>query len=709
MRWFKRLLFLGVLLSLTLVVFLAISIKNIDKLWSPLLEVKLLEQQKKNSVRILAHNEKGDAKWLGSLTQGKMEERNFIKLKDVPPLLVQSIISVEDQRFLEHSGFDSIGILRAAVRSAMQMRFAQGGSTLTQQLVKNMFLTPERTIKRKFTEIILSILIERRFSKDTILEAYFNEVYLGQLGNVEIHGVSRAANYYFAKEVDELDLSESALLAAIINSPGRFNPWRHPERAKARRKKVLLALVRNNFILPQEAAVADMNPLPKKSKMLTDSQSQFLLNIVKKKLIETYGEYEVIKGGFDVITSIDLDLQRLSEKHLKAVPKKFGKEYQALIVAADPQNCNILAYAGGTNYHYTQLDRIVSSKRSIGSLIKPLILSSVLDEGSHIELATPLLDEEFTWHYDRGNGQWSPKNFDKKFRGEVTVRTAVEQSLNVPFIRLVHDLEPNGTLYDFFDPQRALGLKIPKHLALPSSALGTNEQKPWDVLQAFVKVTRQAMGLAENAGDFGCKLGFFKNQNSSPESVATSEEEDQAYKGVEIEVDHYRQVGARLTLSVLEGALRRGTSRYLGAQLPLTQQWGGKTGTGSDQKDSWYVAVSPNLVILSWMGRDDNKENELTGSSGALRLLSPIIKYWSSNKQNKNWEWPMPKGIHWSVVKNDSNCLLSKNQTRALKITLNDKMKTTPPPTSFRHLGQNYRLELIKNSRNISTCDIVEE
>jgi penicillin-binding protein 1B len=297
-----------------------------------------------------------------------------------------------------------------------------------------------------------------------------------------------------------------------------------------------------------------------------------------------------------------------------------------------------------------------------------------------------LKDEALEWRY--GRQVWKPVNYDNKFRGLVSLRQTLEESLNVPLVALFQSIEPSGMLSDVLDPLRAMGLDVPPERALPSAILGAIDQSPWATLQSYLKFTRRALGWADTAADLGCELQF---QKRSPDELATLS----PLGGRE---DAYNALGARLTVSTLEGALRRGTSRSLGAKLPQDQAWAAKTGTSSDLRDSWFVAMSPELVVLSWVGRDDNQKTPFTGATGALPLAQPIIE--SATKKGSSWNWPSSEKLVWKIVDIELGCLL--DDKTLLESTLS--VPTSPPPGVFRLNGRNLRLELFIDDRLPETC-----
>ncbi len=680
----------GGLLSLVFCALLGVVylVWDTDRTWSPVIEPRISEQSKLGSIRVLANDPQQPTKhrWIGSFTAGRMEEREALNLAEVPPLLIQSIVVLEDPRFLSHEGFDILGILRAFYKNLVALRYAQGGSTITQQLVKNVFLTNEKTLKRKFTELILAALVEKKFSKDEILEAYLNEVYLGQLGAVEIHGVGRAAEYYFNKKVGNLELAEMALIAAMVNGPGLYIPWRYPERAKARRDKVLGALRDANLILPNEYDEASKALLPSRSDYAAGVRAPYLMDALKERLLKDLGELKVLEGGFDAALSLDLELQELAEGTLSKAAATWAPGRQAAIVAADPSTCEIRVYAGGTDYRISQLDHIRQIRRPIGSLMKPLAIQHLLQEDASLSLGTLLSDQPLDWSFDSGRSNWKPVNYDKKFRGDVTLRQTLEESLNVPFVRIFFEREPSGLLDSMLEPVRELGMTVPKDRALPSSLLGALEQRPYDVLHSYVKLVRRALGLAADAKDEECKLDFMKSEVSLTDSG-----------------EAYGQSGARLTIAALEGALRRGTSAALGRTLPPDQAWAGKTGTSSELRDSWSVSVSPRLVVLSWVGRSDNGATGLTGATGALPLVIPLIQK-QAGRNPDPWSWPLPESIEWRALRADTHCAVRKDFSDSLLSSEADRATTTPPPEIFERSGERYVFELFSTEATTKSC-----
>jgi penicillin-binding protein 1B len=682
----------GIILAACLGALLAVSaavlffVWSVDREWSSVLEERIREENKRASIRIMVTDTKtAQKKWLGSLSAGRLEDRQPVTISEVPPLLLQAIVTLEDPRFLGHGGFDTVGILRAMAANLKSLRYAQGGSTITQQLVKNVFLSNEKKLRRKLTELVLSALVEKKFTKDEILIAYLNEVYFGQLGPVEVHGVARGADYYFGKPLQDLELHEMALLAALVKGPGYYSPWRHAERALTRRNFVLGKLYESQLILEAEYQEAIKKPLPVRRGLITPFRAPYVMDAIRQKLLEERGEAALLSEGFEVNLALDLELQEQAEKILLETSQSWEPEQQAILLAARPRDCRILGYVGGTHYQVTQLDHIRQMERPIGSLVKPLLLAQPLDSGD-LTLASQFDDQPLEWVYDNKRGKWTPSNFDRRFRGKVRVRDILEASLNVPFVRYYFEKNPTGLLWEQLDPLRALGLKTPEERALPASLLGTIEQSPWRTMEAFLRLSRRAMGLATNAADLDCKLSF---EESAPEPIAPPE------------TMPYGQAGARLTLAALEGALRRGTSVALGSKLPLTQTWAGKTGTSSDQRDSWYALMSPDIVFLGWVGRDDNKETKFTGATGALPLVSAWVRsrLKDAARSEEIWSWPDPVGTEWKLIDPERGCERASSG-------LNAPTSTTPAPVVFDHEGRKAVWEIFRPGTQLEACQL---
>ncbi|MEI7440138.1 MAG: transglycosylase domain-containing protein [bacterium] len=664
-----------------------VSIKNITEEWSPLLEQRIRSRQQVSTIRVLAKNQKGEDEWISSIVGGHAEVRKNVPLAEVNPMLLEAIVSLEDPRFLSHGGFDVFGIARAAFKNLINLRYKEGASTLTQQLVKNLFLTQEKTLMRKFKEIVLSILVEKRFQKEEILEAYLNEVFMGQVEYPDVLGIQKAAEFYFGKDQSQLEVHEVALISAMVAGSGFYSPFKHPDRALARRNKVLNILLNAEKITQEEFDSALKLPLPKEPHPSFRSKASYAIDEIRDSLVKKDGELRVVLGGYDVQTTLDADLQRQSEELFLKESKTWPKQLQVALVGIDPRTCEYKVYQGGTSYTATQYNRLTRAKRPPGSLIKPLLLAPIISKNSHIHLAKLIQDEEFTWTYDKGRGQWSPKNYDRKYRGTVSLRTTLEQSLNIPFTKIFQELEPNGLLKDIFSPVVNWGLDIPDNRALPSALLGSVEQKPLDMARAYVSLVRTALGY-QSLNDTACTPSFLPKEISS--DFLNANKTDQA--------------GALLTLEAMQGVVRRGSARVLGSQLPTNQEWAGKTGTSSDKRDAWFVLASPELVLLAWMGMDQNIETDFTGAWLSSHLIAPLIKNYSENFPD-GFSWPINSQLVWKVIDLERGCEYPGAYARELREKFSNQIKSKEGlPNEAIVDGHHLAFELFKESDELSYC-----
>jgi penicillin-binding protein 1B len=663
------------------------SIKNVTYEWSPLLDQRIRSRQQISTIRVLAKNQKGEDEWISSIVGGHAEVRKNIPLAEVNPILLEAIVSLEDPRFLSHGGFDVWGIARAAFKNIINLRYKEGASTITQQLVKNLFLTQEKTLSRKFKEIILSILVEQRFQKEEILEAYLNEVFMGQIQYPDILGVQKASEFYFGKDQSQLEVHEVALISALVAGSAFYSPFKHPDRALARRNKVLNILMNAEKITQEEFENALKLPLPKEPHTSFRSKASYAIDEIRDSLIKKDGELKVVLGGYDVQTTLDADLQRQSEELFLKESKTWPKQLQVALVGIDPRTCEYKVYQGGTSYTTTQYNRLTRAKRPPGSLIKPLLLAPLIKENPKIHLAKLIQDEEFTWIYDKGRGQWSPKNYDRKYRGNVSLRTTIEQSLNVPFAKVFQEIEPDGILKNSFQPLVKWGLDIPEDRALPSALLGSVEQRPLDMARAYVSLVRTALGY-QSMNDAACDPSFLPKDIS--DDFLNANKTDQA--------------GALITLEAMQGVVRRGSARVLGSQLPINQEWAGKTGTSSDKRDAWFVLASPELVLLAWMGMDKNLETDFTGAWLSSHLIAPLIKNYSEKFAN-GFMWPTSSELNWKVIDLERGCEYPGAFARQLREKFSDQIKSKEGlPNEALVEGHHLAFELFKKSDELSYC-----
>jgi len=543
---------------------------------------------------------------------GEREERDIVKIDEVPPYLVNAILAIEDKRFYRHPGVDLMAIARATLANIKARRIVQGGSTITQQLIKNMFLTPEQTIARKVKEAIMALVLETQYDKDKILESYLNEVYFAQSGSVAICGVGEAARFFFGKDVRKLDLAEAALLAGLIRSPAGYSPKRNIERAKARRDVVLNSMLAQGLITQQDYERAKKRSIDVWPTSPPKTTAPYFINLVKRELAKNYPPELLGSEGLMIYTTLDLKLQQFAEEAvkegLKALEKRHPKlkrddnPLQAALVAVRPQNGHIVALVGGRDFGKSQFNRAILAKRQPGSAFKPFTyLTAFTYLPSEITPATVIPDEPVEIKLDRKR-VWRPKNFKNKEYGHVTVRQALEKSINRPTVWLANRVGFDRVI----DMVERLGIEV--KAPYPSVVLGAIEVSPLELAQAYTALA--------NGGRLVSLKGI--DQITMREG-----------KTLEARTTTSRQVlkqdATFLVNHILQGVFDRGTGRSARA-YGFTYPAAGKTGTTDEHRDCWFIGYTPDLLCAVWVGFDDNSSTGLTGASGALPIWTEFMK-----------------------------------------------------------------------------------
>jgi len=545
------------------------------------------------------------------------EERQVVSLDAVPPLLIRAIITTEDQRFYQHHGIDPAGILRALLVNLRRGHVVQGGSTLTQQLMKNFFLSQERTLERKLREALMAVVAERHFSKGEILENYLNEIYLGQNGLQGIFGVWEASQFYFACPPEELSTAEIAMLAGLIRAPNRYSPYRDPAVAKGRRNLVLTLMLKAGDISAEEYARAVREPLRTAGIHAQRNAAPYFVDFLRQELEQEYPPEVLTSDGLRIFTSLDVQLQRMAEQAvregLENLEKRFprlvgktgGERLQACLVALQPQTGEIKAMVGGRDYATSQFNRIVQARRQPGSVFKPFVYLTAFEESrgspDPISPTTVLEDAPFEWAYDAQ--VWSPHNYKEHYFGNVTVRQALEHSLNAATARLAHQvgIEPIRTL------ARRMGIVSPLP-PYPSLALGALEVSPFEIARAYAVLANQGLGAVPRA---------------------TRKVLDEAGEPIERRPVRLGRVispeAAYLTTHLMEGVLDYGTGRGAREQ-GFTRPAAGKTGTTNDERDAWFAGFTPDLLAVVWVGFDKREPLGLTGAQAALPIWTSFMK-----------------------------------------------------------------------------------
>jgi penicillin-binding protein 1B len=546
---------------------------------------------------------------IGGIYPAHNEDRVLVKLNEVPPLLIKGLIAVEDRKYYTHHGIDPRGVGRALV-TTLRGAGVQGGSTLTQQLVKNFFLTPERTLRRKFTEMIMAQLLELHYSKEEILEAYANEIYLGQDGNRAIHGFGLASHFYFNRPLSQLDLPQAALLVGLVKGPSYYDPRRHPARALSRRNLVLQEMLQQQAITQQQYAAARAAGLGvvEQAPGGTSLYPAFV-ELVHRQLRRDYREEDLRSEGLLIFSSLDPLAQFAAERALTTRLTQLEKARrippQALegaVVVSNTQNGEIQVLVGGRNTRYEGFNRALDTERPIGSLIKPAIYLTALERPDTYTLATLLDDSPLVWR-ERGAADWEPHNYDKAFHGQVPLRLALANSYNVSSVRLGLSLGVRTVM----DNVRRLGVERDLN-TYASSLLGADGLSPLEVTQMYQSIA---------SGGFRVPLRAIRD-------VLTAE--GQPLQRYPLSIEQVIEPGpAYLITSALQGVVREGTADDLNKFLSPDIHVAGKTGTTNDLRDSWFAGYTGDRLAVIWIGRDDNQPINMTGASGAMTVWGDMM------------------------------------------------------------------------------------
>jgi penicillin-binding protein 1B len=549
---------------------------------------------------------------IGSIYPAHNEDRILVKREDVPQSLVDMLVAMEDRNFYQHFGIAPLAIARAAWVNLRAGEYQQGGSTLTQQLVKNYYLTPKRSLGRKLVEAVMAISLDFHYSKDEILEGYINEIFLGQDGPRAIHGFGLASQYYFNQPLKNLQLPQLATLVALVRGPSYYDPWRHPQRAVDRRNLVLASLQEQGFIDPEAARLAQLQPLGV-GKRYAGSRRRYpaYLDLVRRQLQADYRAEDLSSEGLMIFTNLDPIVQQGAEQSLARVIKELQASRQGLedlqgaVVLGQPETGAVLAVVGGRDGRYAGFNRALDAQRPIGSLVKPAVYLTALATGRYT-LATLLEDQPITVKLPNGSS-WSPQNFDKKSHGEVPLFVSLAKSYNQATTSLGMDVGVSAVI----DTLGKLGVEreLPE---VPSLLLGAGGLSVLEVAQYYQTI----------ASD-----GFYTPLQAIRAVTSGAGERLSRY---DIAVE--QRVDAK-SLFLLQAAMEQtaewGTGKGLRRYLPQGFTVAVKTGTSDGQRDSWFAGYSGDLLGVSWLGNDDNSRTPITGGSGALRVWGDIFRQYS--------------------------------------------------------------------------------
>ncbi|EIJ74417.1 penicillin-binding protein 1B [Haemophilus haemolyticus] len=561
-----------------------------------------------------------------AMLESDNEDRLAIPLQNYPRLLIDALILTEDRRFYDHHGINPVGIIRALITNIRAGQTVQGGSTLTQQLVKNLFLSSERTITRKANEALMSLVLDWRYDKNRILETYLNEIYLGQNGDTQIHGFELASQFYFGRSIREISLDQIALLVGMVKGPSLYNPWRNPQNALERRNVVLKLMLEHKMIGDELYQLLSQRPLGVQQKGQISRKYPSFIQTLQADLRRELGEHKISSLlGARIFTTMDLKQQAQAENAVvntvSQLQLKTKNPYlEGAMIVADYRVGEIRAVVGGLQTQYAGFNRALMAKRQIGSLVKPSIYLTALSNPEQFRLNTPINNQPITINV-KGSPPWQPRNYDKKYSGSVMLMDALARSLNIPTVNIGMKVG----LSKVIDTQKAMGwdnVEIPK---VPAMLLGAYTISPYDVTKLYQTIANQ-----------GGRIDLTTVDTIADRQGNIIYQHDKTAKQV------VPQEAAFQTLFAMQQTVERGTARSLQndyADLRLA----GKTGTTNDARDTWFVGIDGKNISTVWLGRDDNGETKLTGASGALQIYKDYLShtYIEKLKLNKpaNMKW----------------------------------------------------------------------
>lgn len=577
---------------------------------------------------------------IATLYGERREERRLVRLQEVPPLLVTTLQAVEDRDFKHHIGVDFSGIIRAAWVNFRSGEIRQGASTLTQQLARNLYLDREQKYWRKIKEALHAIAMERRFDKARILEAYLNEVFLGQQGGQAIHGFAAAAEFWFGSEIEQLQPGEIALLVGLVRGPSFYDPRRHPERARERRNRVLQQMASTGLISPSEAASYAAQPLGLKRNVgLAGNRAPDFLSLVRTQLERDYPAEALRGAGLTVLTTLAPSAQGAAEAsvraELEALQTGNRPPLEAALVITDGQRGEVLAVVGARRPAPGGFNRALDAQRPVGSLLKPFVYMLALAQPQRYALATPVDDAPIEVRLPNGR-TWEPSNANDRSHGRVSLQQALAQSYNQATVRLGMELgvERLGRLIEVLS-----GTRPPAH---PSLLLGAIDMSPYQVAQLYqflasggrLQPLRAVRGVLDAEGR---PLSRYDRPIEPPQPGDA--------------------LASRLTGLALQEAARSGTAQRLASEGLARLSPAGKTGTSNDSRDSWFAGYTGSHLAVAWVGNDGNAPTGLFGATGAMRLWSSVFKRLPSSPLNVGEEglefaWLAPENF----ARTDEGC-----------------------------------------------------
>ena len=588
-----------------------------------------------------------DAPLITALVADAREKRRDVPLQVIPRPMVEAVLAIEDRRFYDHPGIDPIGIAGAVFRNVFGNKaYLASGSTITQQLVKNTFLTPEKTPKRKMTEWFMSVVLETRLTKDQILQLYLNDVSLGQRGSFAIHGVAEASRLFFAKDIANVNAVEAATIAGVIQSPSRLSPFNNPERAKDRRNVVLRAMVDAGFMASDAAERAVREPLGIVQRAL-ESEAPYFVDYISQELQSKYPSV----GTVDVYTTLDVHLQRVAQDALRdgltrldEILARRKRRPQAALIAVDPRSGEVLAFVGGRSYNQSQYNRAVSARRQPGSVFKPFVYLAAFEhaqaEGrTDLTPATVVLDEPTSFVFNAQT--WTPRNYEGEYDGPITLRRALALSRNIAAAKVAESAgyEEVAALW------RRIGAGTPPR-PYPAIALGVFEATPFEIATAYT--------LFPNGGTIR-PLTTISRLVSKGKDLALQTEKTRTVA---------RPDTTFLVTNMMRSVINEGTgagARAAGFALDAA----GKSGTTNDLRDAWFVGFTPELLTVVWVGMDDNQPVGLSGTQAALPIWTTFMTRALAGHANLTFN--PPEGITFVDIDRDTGKVAAPGCPRVFK------------------------------------------
>ena len=580
---------------------------------------------------------------IGQFYGPQRERRQLVSIDQVPPDFVHAVLAAEDSRFYGHHGFDPLGILRAFYINLRAGRIRQGGSTITQQLAKNFFLTPERTIDRKFTELIMSVVIELNYRKEEILEIYLNDIYLGQSGSVAINGVGEAGSFYFGKPVKDLSLAESAIIAGLIRAPARYSPYIDKERCRQRRDAVLKAMAAKNWISEAQLQAALAQPIETVGESGAFKKAPYFMDYLSQQLAALYSADDLTRLGLSIYTTLDTQVQAAAEKALQRGLARLEKsiatlkradparQLQGAVMVMQPKTGFILAMVGGRDYAASQYNRITQSRRQPGSAFKPFVYLTALDD---LTPASRLSNDPRT--YTIHGKPWTPENAAPDAEGTGGASVSVRSALAASYNRATVDLALKTGLERVVEKAEAFQFSTPIE-PYPSLALGAFEVVPLELARAYCALAAE---------------GVLPNPMSVKDVTAASGLLlSQAHLNVERLISPAK---AYLMTDLLKSVVSEGTARSLSG-WGVTGPVAGKTGTTNNFRDAWFVGYTPDLLALVWVGFDNGEPVKASGARAALPIWAELVN--AIPQYISGADFHLPDGVVTRVVCSESGLL----------------------------------------------------